>query len=197
MTNGLLPVPDGETSPGAQKISLKWLSEHFKDTKSHGPVSLQFLSALNLFFRGSIESLRNTISELYQNLIFETLSGAREMQFEWISDLVLHIKYKLQHSFSLNTEKKDSDTKKHNDLVKEKYNFDKKPSVDDKFEEQIVMDLLEDVPYDHIKTEGPYTEPTAQDVQTTNDEIKQKNEDFLQTPAEFNKIDIAATVQKK
>ena len=196
MTNGLLPVPDGETSPGAQKISLKWLSEHFKDTKSHGPVSLQFLSALN-FFRGSIESLRNTISELYQNLIFETLSGAREMQFEWISDLVLHITYKLQHSFSLNTEKKDSDTKKHNDLVKEKYNFDKKPSVDDKFEEQIVMDLLEDVPYDHIKTEGPYIEPTAQDVQTTNDEIKQKNEDFLQTPAEFNKIDIAATVQKK
>ena len=189
-------MPDGETSPGAQKISLKWLSEHFKDTKSHGPVSLQFLSALN-FFRGSIESLRNTISELYQNLIFETLSGAREMQFEWISDLVLHITYKLQHSFSLNTEKKDSDTKKHNDLVKEKYNFDKKPSVDDKFEEQIVMDLLEDVPYDHLKTEGPYIEPTAQDVQTTNDEIKQKNEDFLQTPAEFNKIDIAATVQKK
>ena len=182
-------MPDGETSPGAQKISLKWLSEHFKDTKSHGPVSLQFLSALNLFFRGSIESLRNTISELYQNLIFETLSGAREMQFEWISDLVLHITYKLQHSFSLNTEKKDSDTKKHNDLVKEKYNFDKKPSVDDKFEEQIVMDILEDVPYDHIKTEGPYIEPTAQDVQTTNDEIKQKNEDFLQTPAEFNKID--------
>ena len=190
-------MPDGETSPGAQKISLKWLSEHFKDTKSHGPVSLQFLSALNLFFRGSIESLRNTISELYQNLIFETLSGAREMQFEWISDLVLHITYKLQHSFSLNTDKKDSDTKKHNDLVKEKYNFDKNPSVDDKFEEQIVMDLLEDVPYDHIKTEGPYIEPTAQDVQTTNDEIKQKNEDFLQTPAEFNKIDIAATVQKK
>ena len=190
-------MPDGETSPGAQKISLKWLSEHFKDTKSHGPVSLQFLSALNLFFRGSIESLRNTISELYQNLIFETLSGAREMQFEWISDLVLHITYKLQHSFSLNTEKKDSDTKKHNDLVKEKYNFDKNPSVDDKFEEQIVMDLLEDVPYDHIKTEGPYIEPTAQDVQTTNDEIKQKNEDFLQTPAEFNKIYIAATVQKK
>ena len=98
-------MPDGETSSGAQKISLKWLSEHFKDTKSHGPISLQFLSALN-FFRGSIESLRNTISELYQNLIFETLSGAREMQFEWISDLVLHITYKLQHSFSLNTEKK-------------------------------------------------------------------------------------------
>ena len=103
----------------------------------------------------------------------------------------------MQHSFSLNTEKKDSDTKKHYDLVKEKYNFDEKPSADDKFEEQIFMDLLENVPYDHIKTEEPYIDPTPQDVQTINDEIKQKNEDFLRTAGEFNKIDMAATVQKK
>ena len=82
-------------------------------------------------------------------------------------------------------------------MVKEKYNFDEKPSADDKFEEQIFMDLLENVPYDHIKTEEPYIDPTAQDVQTINDEIKQKNEDFLRTAAEFNKIDMAATLQKK
>ena len=48
-------------------------------------------------------------------------------------------------------------------MVKEKYNLDEKPSVDDKFEEQIVMDILNNVWYDHIKTEEPYVEPTVQD----------------------------------
>ena len=91
--------------------------------------------------------MKNTTSELYQNLTFETLGGAREIQFEWISDLVLHIICKLQHSILLNTEKKkDSDTKKYNESIKEKYNFYEKPSVDDKLEEQIVMDILNNVP---------------------------------------------------
>ena len=134
------------------------------------------------------------ISELYQNLTFESLSGAREIQFEWISDLVLHVTYKLQPSISLNTEKKkDSDTKKCNNLVKEKYDFDEKPSADDKFEEQIVVNILNSVQYDQIKTEKPYLEPALQDAQTIDDEIKQENKDALQTAAEFDKINMAVT----
>ena len=50
LTNGLLPVPDGETPPGTKKISLKRLYELFKDTKSYGLISLQFLSTINFFF---------------------------------------------------------------------------------------------------------------------------------------------------
>ena len=141
--------------------------------------------------------MKNTITELYQNLTFENLSGARETQFDWISDLVLHIPYKLQHSSLLNTEKKDPDTKKYNESVKEKYDFDEKPSVDNKFEEQIVMEMLNNAPYDHIKTEELYVEPTAQDAETIDEEMKQENEDYLKTAAEFNKIDMAATAQKK
>ena len=82
-------------------------------------------------------------------------------------------------------------------MVKEKYNLDEKPSVDDKFEEQIVMDILNNVWYDHIKTEELYVEPTVQDAQTIDDEIKQQNEDFLQIAAKFNKFDMAATAQKE
>ena len=82
-------------------------------------------------------------------------------------------------------------------MVKEKYSLDKKPSVDDKFEEKIVMDILNNVWYDHIKTEELYVEPTVQDAQTIDDEIKQQNEDFLQIAAKFNKIDMAATAKKK
>ena len=58
------------------------------------------------------------------------------------------------------------------------------------------MDILNNVLYDHIKSEEPYVEPTVQYVQTIDDEIKQENEDFLQTAAEFHKIDMAATTQK-
>ena len=48
----------------------------------------------------------------------------------------------------------------------------KKPIVDDKFVEQIVMDILDHVLYDHIKTEEPYIEPTVHAAQTINDKIK-------------------------
>ena len=112
MGNGRLPVPDGETPPGAGKTSLKKLYELFEDTKSHGLVSLQFLSALNLFIGGSIENSKNAMSELYHNLTYETLSGAIEIQFEWISNLFSCITYKLHHSALLDTEKKGLDTKK-------------------------------------------------------------------------------------
>ena len=75
-------------------------------------------------------------------------------------------------SFFIKRWKKDSDTKKCNDSVKKKIDFDKKPIVDDKFVEQIVIDILDHVLYDHIKTEEPYIEPTVPDAQTINDEIK-------------------------
>ena len=52
LTNSLLPIADGETPDGSEKISLKILYEIFNDTKSHGLISVQFLSALHLFFGG-------------------------------------------------------------------------------------------------------------------------------------------------
>ena len=62
--------------------------------------------------------------------------------------------------------KKDSHNKKYNVLVKEKYDFDEKPSDDDICEEQIVIDILNNLPYDHIKTEEPYVELAVQDAET-------------------------------
>ena len=36
-----------------------------------------------------------------------------------------------------------------------------------------------------------------QDAETVNDEIKQENKDYLQTAAEFNKIDMPTTPHKR
>ena len=68
LTNGLLVVPDDEVPDGKQKINLKHLYEMFKDTNSHGLVSLQFLGALGIFFGFNISVPKNAIAELYKNL---------------------------------------------------------------------------------------------------------------------------------
>ena len=64
LTNRLLVVPNGETLPGSEKISLKSQYKMFKDTKSHGLVFLQFLSALKIFFGGDAKLSKDTITHL-------------------------------------------------------------------------------------------------------------------------------------
>ena len=79
----------------------------FKDTKSHGLVSLQFLSALNIFFSGDIGLSKDTITELYKNLSYKTLSGERQVEFEKISDLTAHINFDMKHSILSNIDEQD------------------------------------------------------------------------------------------
>ena len=40
LSNGLLVVPDGDAPPGENKINMRQLYDLFKNTKSHGLVSL-------------------------------------------------------------------------------------------------------------------------------------------------------------
>ena len=95
-TKGLLPVSDGETLEGSEKVSMKTLHELFKDTKSHGLVSLHFLLALKLFFRGDIQISKDVRTELYKNLLksFKTLPREQQIEFEKISNLSAHINFK-------------------------------------------------------------------------------------------------------
>ena len=65
MTNSLLIVPDGEVPKIKEKINLKQLCEIFKDTNSHGLVSLQFLCALGIFFVIDKSIPKSAITELH------------------------------------------------------------------------------------------------------------------------------------
>ena len=47
------------------------------------------------------------------------------------------------------------------------------------------------------KIKEPYVETTVQDAQAIESEAKNEVDQFLQTESEFNKIDAAATRQKK
>ena len=96
LVNGLLIVPDGEKSEGAEKISLKDLYEMFQGTKSHGHVSLQLLCALEIFFGEDAILSKNALTKLYCNLSYETLSGGRNFIFESISDLVADMIFQIK-----------------------------------------------------------------------------------------------------
>ena len=185
LMNGLLVVPDGETPPGSEKISLKSLNKMFKDTKFHGLVSLQFLSVLNIFFGVDTKLSKDTITELYKNLSLETLSGQQQIEFEKISDLTSHINIKMTRSMLSNLDRKYKYNAENNEKVKETHEFFKKPSDEEEFEGKINEDIVE--PYKHKKTEKPYIPPTVQNVQMIENKTKNKIDDFLKTASEFNK----------
>ena len=96
LTNGLLIGPDGEVPKGTEKINLKNLYKMFKDTKSHGLVSIQFLYALGIILGLDISVPKNAITALYKNFSYEILSGARNREFSVISDLILEISFQLK-----------------------------------------------------------------------------------------------------
>ena len=183
LTNALLLVSDGEMPEESEKISLKSLYEMLKDTKSHGIVSVQFLSALNLFFDRNIQTSKDVMTELYKILSFKTLSGEQQTEFENISDLSAHINFKVEHSILLNLENQDRDThthkKKNNKDVKNTYEFCKKLSGEDTFEKQIIKKIIKNEPYEHKKIETPYVSPTVQHAQTTENETKNETDDFF------------------
>ena len=112
LTNGLLIIPDGGVPKGTEKINLKLLYEMFKDTESHRLVSIQFLCALGIFFGLDTSIPKYALMELYRNLSYETLSGARNLEFDVISDLVGERQFQIKNSTLLNMKRKEDKTKK-------------------------------------------------------------------------------------
>ena len=93
LTNALLIVTDGEVLEGEEQINLKpnklkTIAETFKDTNSHGLVSLQFLCELGIYLGVDKSLSKCAITELYKNLSHETLSGARDLDFQAVPDLI-------------------------------------------------------------------------------------------------------------
>ena len=127
LKNSLMIVPNGETPLGSEEILVKTLYKMFKDTKSHGLVSFQFFSALNIFSGRDVNLSRDTITEPYNNLLLETLNERQNISFERISDLTAEISFKMKHSTLSNLERKNDQDKKRNEIVKEIHEFVKNP----------------------------------------------------------------------
>ena len=109
LANGFLIVPDGDVPEGKEKIYLKQLYGMFKDTNSHGLISLQFLCVLGIFFWVDIFIPKSAIAELYKNLSYENLSGPRDLDFQAVSDLILEVNFEIRPSTLLNKKRKEED----------------------------------------------------------------------------------------
>ena len=72
LTNGVSIVSDTETPEDTEKINPELLYEIFKDTKSHGLLSIQFLCALGTIFVLHIAKPKHAITKLYKSSSYET-----------------------------------------------------------------------------------------------------------------------------
>ena len=98
LSNGLLVVPDGDAPPG-EKLNMKHLYDLFKNTKTHGIVSLPFLGLIQYYLEENDHSLiKNVTTELYHNLSYMTLSGARDFKFDAVSNLIARLSILLKHA---------------------------------------------------------------------------------------------------
>ena len=121
----------------------------FKDRNSHGLVSLQFLCALGRFFGVDKSIPKSAITELYKNLSYKTLSGARDLNFQAVSDLISEVSCQIKRSTLLNRKRKEEDSESNLKIKEEQFFFEQS----DQSDKELVEDLFN--PLQHKKIEHP------------------------------------------
>ena len=82
-----------------EKLNMRQLYDLFKNTNSHGLVSIPFLELIQYYLEDNDQtSTKNAFGELYYNLSYETLSGNRELLFDSISELSAILSILLKHA---------------------------------------------------------------------------------------------------
>ena len=102
LSNSLLVVPDGDAPP-EEKLNMRHFYDLFKNTNSHGIVSMPFLGLIQYYLNEENEEndhslTKNATSELYYNLSYMTLSGGRDFRFDDISELTARLSILLKHA---------------------------------------------------------------------------------------------------
>ena len=193
LSNSLLVMPDGDAPP-EEKLNMTHSNDLFKNTNSQGIVSLPFLGLIQFYLEKNDNTLiKNSISELYYNLSYMTLSGARGFKFEAVSDLTARLSILLKHATLGNRRLREIENKQINKKINEERVFE--PKIEDPLDDVIEIIDMPDV--EHKKSMFPYVEPTVE----TADKIDKRQEiidtDFIDLQNEFNKVNEVVTEQKK
>ena len=186
-------MPDGDAPP-EEKLNMRHLYQMFKNTKSHGIVSLPFLGLIQYYLEENDQTfIKNALSELYYNLSYTSLSGGRDFIFDAISELTARLSILLKHGTLGNKHLREIE----NENLARKINEDRifETKIEDPLEEIIEIIDLPDI--EHKKSMFPYDEPTAE----TADEIETKqkliDDDFTDLQSKFNQPNDIFTEQKK
>ena len=192
--NGLLVVSDGDAQPGENKVNVKQLYDLFKNTSSHGLVSLPFLGLLLHFFESSqdLKFIKNATTELYKNLSYMSLSGARNFKFDAVSDFIAYLSFIIKR----NTIENNKRIQIEEEMLAKKINDGRlfEPKISDPLED--VTEIMDKPEPKHKKTTFPYVEPTVQLPDEIEETQKRVDDDFTDLLSKINKVNDVATEQK-
>ena len=192
LSNGLLVIPDGNSLPGENRVNMKSLYNMFRDTNSHGLVSLPFLGILQYYLeKNDLSLIKKALTELYSNLSYITISGARDFHFTALSDLIAKSFFLLKAATRSNIQDMDkSDIQNSYNINKERLFVSKKEDPLD-----VVTDIL-DEPVEHKKLMHPYVPPQVQTADVIETETRQVDNEFAKLKAYCDQINDAVTEQK-
>ena len=143
---------------------MKQLYDLFKHVKSHGLVSLPFLGLIQYYLEKNDHSLiKNATTELYENLSHTSLSGARDLRFNDVGELIAKLSFFLKRATLKNIKQRE---REHLAIAQEINNsrmFTQK--TEDPLED--VFEIIDDPNAEH-KSMFPYEPPQLQ----TADEIR-------------------------
>ena len=193
LSNNLLVVPDGDAPP-EEKLNMRHFYDLFKNTNSHGIVSLPFLGLIQYYLEENDHSLiKNTTTELYYNLSYMTLSGGRGFRFDDISELTARLSILLKHATLGNNKLREIGNENLAKKINEERIFE--PKIEDPLDEVIEITDVPDM--EHKKSMFPCVEPTVE----TADEIETNqqliDDDFIDLQTKFDKANDVVTEQKK
>ena len=122
-----------------------------------------------------------------------TLSGARDFDFNAVSDLTAKISYLLKAATNLNIQEREESH------AQNAYNINKDRLFVPKVEEHLdtVIDILDDEYVEHKKELHPYVPPQLQTADEIGRETQLVDDKFSQLKAEHDQINDVATKQKK
>ena len=174
--NRLLVVPDGDASENSNKINMKSLYDLFKNTKSHGLVSLPLLGLLLHFFESKKDLclIKNATTEFYENLSYD-FKRIKKIKFKAVSEFIAQLPFIIKG----NTVQNIKDTENENIELAKQINTSRvfEPTISDPLDD--VMEILDMPEPEHKKTTFPYVEPTVELSTRWNRKLWKKNQRWL------------------
>ena len=195
--NELLVVSDGDALSN-EKINLKHLYDLFKNTASHGLLSMPFLGLLLYYFHDEhkLGLFKHATTERYKNLSDTTLSGERPLEFQAISDFIVELSVSIKSFTVQNKRRKEIEMKKIVKTINDGHIFN--PAINDPLSD--VAEIMNLPNPEHKKTTFPYVEPTGQlpnEIEETQKVIDDDYADLLNKIYGVNDVALTQKEQEK
>ena len=172
---------------------MKSLYQIIKHANSHGLVSLPFLGLIQYYLeKNDFSLIKNAPTEIDSNLSYITLSGAREFNFNAVSDLTARLSILLKQATLQNVRETE------NSHARNAYNINKGRLFVPKIEDPLdtVIEILDDTNVEHKKM-CPYVPPQVQTADEVETETALVDEEFTDLRTKYDEINDVATEQKK